>query len=331
MKKKLILGGIVGALLLWLSLRHVEYADLVSQLTRMRYVYAIPALILLFIMQYFRSFRWGLLIRPVERINQLRLFSITSVGFFFIMAVPARIGELVRPYLLARRTSVSMSFALASVIVERLFDVASILMLLIVVSWFMELPPWMTKAGTLFFSVVLFLVGGLLLLAFKRKWFVRIVSAVTGRLSQKHASRIARWSYQFVEGLTVIADPVLFITIAVLSLLIWVIGGGAVYCLFFAAGFDLSIVAAFAVMVIVIAGISIPTAPGFVGNWHFYCVMALSLFGMSKTDAMSFAVVHHFLSISVPVILGMIFLPSNLAFLPALGKVTASGKDCEGN
>jgi len=331
MKKKLILGGIIGAVLLWLSLRHVEYADVAAQLYGMKYVYAIPALFLLLIMQYLRSFRWGLLIKPVQRIDQLRLFSITSVGFFCIMAVPARIGELVRPYLLARRTPVSMSFALASVIVERLFDVASVLILLIVVSRFMELPPWMIKTGTLFFSAILFLVSGLLLLAFRKEWFTRIVSTVTGHLSEKYASRVARWAHQFVEGLTVIADPVLFMTIAVLSILIWAIGGGAVYFLFFAAGFDLSVIAAVAVMVIVIAGISIPTAPGFVGNWHFFCVMALSLFGVSKTEAMSFAVVHHFLSISVTVILGIIFLPSNLAFIPALGKMTASEKNCERN
>jgi hypothetical protein len=64
-------------------------------------------------------------------------------------------------------------------------------------------------------------------------------------------------------------------------------------------------------MVIIILGITIPTAPGFVGNWHFFCILGLSLFGIPKTDALTYAIVLHFLSIGIIVVLGLIFLPFN--------------------
>ncbi|MBW2559802.1 MAG: flippase-like domain-containing protein, partial [Deltaproteobacteria bacterium] len=75
--------------------------------------------------------------------------------------------------------------------------------------------------------------------------------------------------------------------------------------------FDLPLSAAFVLMVVVILGIAIPTAPGFIGNWHFFCVLGLGLFGIHKTDALTYAIVLHFLSIGTIAILGLVFLPFN--------------------
>jgi len=69
--------------------------------------------------------------------------------------------------------------------------------------------------------------------------------------------------------------------------------------------------ASFIVMIILIVGIAVPTAPGFIGSWHFSCILALGLFGVAKPEALSFAVVYHFLSMMIVVILGVVFLPFN--------------------
>jgi len=64
-------------------------------------------------------------------------------------------------------------------------------------------------------------------------------------------------------------------------------------------------------MVILVAGIAIPTAPGFIGNWHYACILGLSLFNIAKPEAFSFALVYHFLSMMMIVVLGVAFLPFN--------------------
>jgi len=81
--------------------------------------------------------------------------------------------------------------------------------------------------------------------------------------------------------------------------------------LFLAFGFNLPVLASIVLMIILIAGIAIPTAPGYIGNWHFACILGLSLFGVAKPEALSFALVYHFLSIVFVVVLGIIFLPFN--------------------
>jgi hypothetical protein len=78
--------------------------------------------------------------------------------------------------------------------------------------------------------------------------------------------------------------------------------------------------ASFVLMIILIVGIAIPTAPGYIGNWHFACVLALSLFGLAKAEALSFALVYHFLSMIIVVVLGVAFLPFNKVSIPDMKK-----------
>ncbi|EKD22311.1 MAG: hypothetical protein ACD_87C00052G0001 [uncultured bacterium] len=106
-------------------------------------------------------------------------------------------------------------------------------------------------------------------------------------------------------------DPGLLISVTGLSFFIWLIDVLAIYLLFLAFGFQLPVAAAFVLMIILIIGIAIPTAPGFIGNWHYFCVLGLSIFGIPKTDALTFAILYHFLSIGIVVVLGLIFLPFN--------------------
>jgi uncharacterized membrane protein YbhN (UPF0104 family) len=48
-----------------------------------------------------------------------------------------------------------------------------------------------------------------------------------------------------------------------------------------------------------------------VGNWHYACILALTLFGLEKADALSFAILYHALSVGIVLVLGLAFLPFN--------------------
>lgn len=106
-------------------------------------------------------------------------------------------------------------------------------------------------------------------------------------------------------------NPALLLSVSLLSIAIWLVDWMAIYLLFLAFGLHLPVAAALVLMIILIIGIAIPTAPGFIGNWHYSCVLGLGLFGIPKTDAMTFALVYHALSIGIIILLGLIFLPFN--------------------
>jgi hypothetical protein len=311
MKKKIIVGLMLSALLVYLSIRGIDFQGVADGFRNIRYGYVLPAIALLFLMQVLRSVRWGLILSPLAKIDQLSLFSVTSVGFLAIVAIPARLGELARPYLITKKSPLKMSSALGTIIVERVLDSLTVMVIAIFVLFFIPLPPWLVRASVLFLLATLALITVMVLMIIKREASLRFLAPLTKRLPTGFAERLDRLVFHFIEGFRIMVDPVLLISVTGLSLFVWLVDVLAIHLLLLAFGFQLPVSAAFVLMIILIIGIAIPTAPGFIGNWHYFCILGLSLFDVPRTEALTFAVIYHALSIGLVVVLGIAFLPFN--------------------
>jgi hypothetical protein len=92
--------------------------------------------------------------------------------------------------------------------------------------------------------------------------------------------------------------------------------------MFLAFGLDIPVQAAFILMIVIIIGIAIPSAPGFIGNWHFACLTGLAIFGVPKEQALGYAIHTHFLTIRTLAVLGLACLPANnVKILSDLGRI----------
>jgi uncharacterized protein (TIRG00374 family) len=311
MKKKVVAGMLISALLAYLSIRGIHFQEVADGFRAMRYGYVLPILGGMLLMQILRSFRWGLILRPMGKVDQLSLFSVTSVGFLAIIAIPARVGELARPYLIAKKSRIPMSSALGTIFVERVFDCLTILIILVLVLFFTPLPPWLVRSSILFLLMTVAILAVMVLTIAKREASLRILAPLIGRLPARYAETVNRLIHHFIDGFRMMVDPVLLLSVTGLSIAIWLVDVLIIYLLFLAFGFKLPAAAAFVLMIILIIGIAIPTAPGFIGNWHYFCILGLSLFDVPRTEALTFAIVYHFLSIGIVILLGLIFLPFN--------------------
>jgi uncharacterized protein (TIRG00374 family) len=164
----------------------------------------------------------------------------------------------------------------------------------------------------------------MILMILKQEASLRILAALSGKLPARYAEGLNRLVRHFLQGFRIMVDPVLLASVTGLSILIWLIDVLALYLLFLAFGFQLPVSAAFVLLLILIIGIAIPTAPGFIGNWHYFCILGLSLFGVPRTDALTFAIVYHALAIGIVVILGLAFLPFNRFSVADLRRQTQS-------
>jgi len=253
----------------------------------------------------------SVILQPMEKIDQLSLFSVTSVGFLAIAAIPARIGELARPYLISKRSSIKMSSALGTIIVERILDSFTVLSIAVIVLLKTDLPSWMIQSSILFFLIAMALFCFVLFLILRREKAMKFINIILDKLPGKFANKIDEILHHFINGLQIVTNVQLLLYLFFLSVMIWLLDVLTIYVLLLSFGFSLPVMASFVVMIILIVGIAIPTAPGFIGNWHFACILALSFYGLSKPDALSFAVVYHFLSMVVLVVFGIAFLPFN--------------------
>lgn len=316
MNKKVILGILISVVLVYLSIRGINLQDVFRDLQRIQFSYVISFIILIMLMQWLRSYRWGVMLQPMEKIDQLSLFSVTSVGFLAIASIPARIGELARPYLISKRSSIKMSSALGTILVERIFDSFTVLTFAIIILFFTDLPPWMIKSSIIFFLLALVMFCFIIFLILRRDAALKLINGILSKLPGKFAHKIDELIHHFIDGFQIITNIKLFLYLFFLSALIWLVDVLAIYMLLESFGFGLPVMASFVLMIILIVGIAIPTAPGYMGNWHFACVLALSLFGLAKAEALSFALVYHFLSMIIVVVLGVAFLPFNKFSIP---------------
>jgi uncharacterized protein (TIRG00374 family) len=311
MNKKVILGILISVILVYLSVRGIKFQDILSDLEQIKISYVIFFTLLVVLMQYLRSYRWGVILQPMEKIDQFALFSVTSVGFMAIAAIPARIGELARPYLISKRSSIKMSSALGTILVERVLDSFTVLTMAVIVIFFTDLPSWMIESSIIFFLLAVAMFCFILFLILRREKALKFINLILSKLPGKFANKIDQLIHHFIDGFQIVTNIKLLLYLFFLSAVIWLVDVAAIYMLLLSFGFTLPVIASFVLMIILIVGIAIPAGPGYIGNWHYACLVALSLFGLAKADALSFAVVYHFLSMIIVLVLGIAFLPFN--------------------
>ena len=311
MNKKVILGILISVILVYLSVRGINLQDILNDLEKIKISYVIFFILLVILMQCLRSYRWGVILQPMEKIDQLALFSVTSVGFMAIAAIPARIGELARPYLISKRSSIKMSSALGTILIERILDSFTVLTMALIVLLLTDLPSWMIESSIIFFLLAVAMFCFILFLILRREKALNFINTILSKLPGKLANKIDELIHHFIDGFQIVTNIKLLLYLFFLSALIWLVDVLAIYMLLLSFGFTLPVVVPFVLMIILIVGIAVPAGPGYIGNWHYACVLALSLFGLSKADALSFAVVYHFLSMAIVLVLGIAFLPFN--------------------
>ena len=310
-KVNLLLGLAVGALFIWLALRGTDFEGVKASFKSANYLYLIPVVFLSIIVQIVRSYRWGVIVEPLEKISQGTLFSITSVGFMAITLLPVRMGEFVRPYLISRKSTIKLGSSLATIVVERIFDMLTLMILLLFVLMTVDLPEWVFRTAYAILLIIIPFLFLLIFLAVKREISAKGFDRIVRKLPPAFSSRLMKLFHSFLDGLQILPDWKKTVYLSFLSLCIWGLIGLITYILFssFASMSELPLAAAYAVLIITALGVALPTAPGFIGNYHFSCVVALTLFGIPKTDALTFAIVLHFIQFSVVIVLGLVCLP----------------------
>ena len=309
--KQLAIGVIISVILVYFSLRGIDYQGLIRGLQGIAPEYAAAALAIMILMQAVRSVRWGVILSPIHKVGQFDLFAVTNVGFLAIASLPARLGEFARPLLIAKKAPIKMSSALATIFIERIFDSLTIFLIFAVTMLMTPLPSWLIRSSAIFLLLTLAILSFMVFMLFRRELCLRLLAPLINRLPGRYAVLADRLLHQFIDGFGMMAKPRLLAQTAALSVFFWLIDAFAIYMMFKAFHLTLPFIAAFVVLVILMIGIAIPAGPGFVGNWHFFCILGLTLYGVPKTEALSFAIVYHFLSIGVVIILGLLFLPAN--------------------
>jgi uncharacterized protein (TIRG00374 family) len=308
LKRQAVIGLLLSSVFIYLAFRNVEWTKVWITLQEIDSVYLIPFILCAVLVQLMRNFRWAYVLQPLERVEWWPLFAITSVGFMAIMIFPARLGEFARPYLLSRARPIRMSAALATVVLERVMDGMAMVLIMVPFLLFAPLPDWVAPLGIFAATLFSMALGLLLALALYRDWALGRIQRFIGWMPMWLESRIMNFLHSFVDGLNILPSARKGIWLLAFTLLMWLLYAAMAWILFFSFRFPLGFREALILEIIVGLAVMIPAAPGFIGNYHLACIVALSLFGVAKTPAVSYAIVLHILQFFLIVGFGLVFL-----------------------
>jgi len=333
---RLLIGLAVSAVCLYFALRSVDPGTLVEAYRGAEYVVLLPAVVLTIVVNWARAYRWRLLMYPNDRQPLGRLFSMVNIGYLFNSVFPAKVGEVVRGYLAGRLLPGGIAQALSTLLVERLLDVLTLVLLLAALLPMVALPRWSVTAGLAFGAAALAGTGVLVVLARLGEGALDRLWGTVGRVPGLGDHRVRAALTHLLDGLRVLTEGQRLPGIAFWSLLIWV---GYVLCNYITlAAFHLGHLSPVAAAVTVCAtGLSmvVPSSPGAFGPVEGALIFALGLYGVGESQAFAYALGQHALNIAVLVLLGLWGLRSeSLSFSSvrerALGGAEESPQESEG-
>lgn len=297
------------------ALLSYDFAAVLEALRGADYVWIIPAAVIEVLLIYIRAVRWHYFLEPIKKVSHYNSFMATSVGFLANMALPARVGEFVRAWVLGKKESISKSASMGTVVIERAIDGLSVVAVILIVFYFVEVPE--EKAGywralrTAGYTVCWFytVVFALLFLFHRRvRWVEFLVNAALRVIPARFRPRAGEMLESFRDGFNALENGRHLFAIFAWSVVFWAVAGGLNIAFFYAFGLGhLPFIATYLVLMAQVIGVMVPS-PGFVGPYHAATMAALAFYGVGEELGLSVAIVMHATMFLTNIAPGMVFL-----------------------
>lgn len=297
---KLWSGLLISAFFLYLAFREVDPARTWAVIRSADLLYVSLAVLIILFQYIIRAWRWGVLLAPIEKTGfSNRLFSIL-IGFAANCVLPARLGEFIRASYLGHRENMSASSVFGTVVVERLFDGFTLLLILLIGLMGTTFPEeWRSVSGSLrttgllLFFAYIFLIVFLVGFKYKADPFLNLLSRVLFFLPHGLRSRIIDIVRNFSQGLVPLKNPFGWVKATFYSLLLWLSSLYQIQMIEKSIGLELPFIAAFLILAMASLGVIIPSAPGFIGTFHLAVQYGFLFYGVGKEVALSGAILWH--------------------------------------
>jgi glycosyltransferase 2 family protein len=318
------IGLAFSLILIALFLHGTNFREIGNAFADANYLLAFLSLPVYFLAAWFRALRWRYLLRPMKAIGMARLYPIVIIGFMANNLIPARVGELVRAYILREKEQVSMSAGLGTIVVDRVFDALTLLLFLILAGLFATVSPEVRTLAIV--MAALFGVGVVIMyvLVTSESRSRRAVDVVVRLVPGRAKGRAQGLADSFLEGLQSLRSPRAMAGAWVTSVVSWLLEATMYYMVGEAFGLELGFHIYLLVAAAANLAITLPT-PGGVGPFELGTRWALAPFDVASNTVRAYAIVLHALLLFPVIALGFVFLWAiNLSLGEMLRRPTAA-------
>jgi len=306
----ILLGIGISTLFLWIAVKDVDIASLKSALSGAILWYAAPLLLSLLLFYWLKAVRWAALLKPIQQLTARQVLPTLMVGFAGNNLLPAHAGELIRVYLLGRQYQLSKSAILASVILERLLDIIAVLLLVATALYASSRihPGLMYGAYLASVITILALLLIIIYVCKTRQSIALLERLMAGWMKQAWLHKLLEQLEVAANGLKIVRQPAAFFKALINSIIQWL---AMVLCIFIAISalqIQVPLSASILVLGLIVAGVSLPSAPGFFGTIELCFVLGLKPYGIDAAQAFSAGIFFHILAYVSVTVTGLIYL-----------------------
>lgn len=285
-----------------------------------------------------RAVRWRVMLAPLGAVSLGYAFRATVIGFAASFVLPARAGEFIKPWLVARREGLDPTATFATVVLERMLDLVAVLLLLGL--FLVAFDPGLARLDPALFAAVrggglaaagaaVAGMGVLMACASRPDLLQRIVAACTGWLPEKPRALVRDLATGFAGGLAVVKDPARLGLAFAWSVPLWLVIAAQIWLVSRALGVLMPAAGSLLIMALLVVGVAVPT-PGAVGGFHeAYRIGATALFGADNDHAVGAAIVLHAVGFVPTLIVGAWLMARDGLSFSRLGAEAARAKDEE--
>ena len=301
---RLLLGLVISVAAFGLVVMRVDFNEVADAFRIANYKWLLVAAVCSSLTVPIRAERWRLLCSPTQ-IAFPRALGILSVGAALTALLPLRLGDVVRAYLVGEMERRSKVWALATMVVERMFDIVALLVITVVLLPFVSLPDWAADSARV--TVGLALVG---LVAIFGIWFSRSIverraGSLSGRFSGRPIEHVRAMVRHVIDGLSILSQPAQLIGAVFWTATLWLVTSVVIWATLMAFNVTTSPTIALLLVLVSAATVAVPLSPSAVGVYHAAIVETLIVVTtVSSSTAASVAIVAHALLFVPPIVFG---------------------------
>ena len=309
-KKRLLtwIGIALSAVLIYWIATKFDLGDAARAFALANPVWIVTAALVYASLFSLRGVRWAILLKPIKPVSSWTAGEVFAVGFMANNILPARLGDVARAYVLARREGITAAASFSSVMLERIFDGVVVVAFLNLVLWID--PPeaaWIGPFGLLMAAVFVGAIVVCALVAWNQKHVTSLVAKVFFFLPNHLIGKIYGLTDRLSTGLTSLKSLARTVEVIGLSIVIWVIETSVYVIAAKAFGIEIPFLGMMLVMAVLTLGLTAPSAPGFVGVFEGLIIKAVGLYGIAGPEAVAYAVSVHMIHFVPGTLLGLLF------------------------
>jgi uncharacterized protein (TIRG00374 family) len=299
-----ILSVPLAAVLLYLSLRGVDWRGVWRTIAGARWGFLAAGFGCSCFSFFLRSLRWRILLNAGERLSVGLVFCASAAGYLGNNFLPARAGELVRTFVISAHSSLSKTYVLTTALSERLMDVIALVLWSSLVLLGAEAKPrWIADLSRT--TAVVAAAGALAIALLPHT--ESLCRNLLRRLALPSAlrERLLHVADQVLLGVRAFHNVGRLLGFTALTVAIWMTD--ALGTILIAYGLHLYF--SFTVAVLLLTGLglgsALPSTPGYVGIYQFVAVTVLTPFGIGRDAALAYILVAQALGYVVTLALGL--------------------------